>query len=320
MFSAANLIWLPSSTVNLDRVDFVDMAKVGALLLTSYASIRIVDRRLRFDNSRIARAIRDACKRARLLILGMTLFVPLLYVGTAFMYIASATQRQFIDSHLAVVDAILGFNWVHFLDAVNSAPLLSKALVYTYHSLSLQVPFVGLLLAAALRAQQLFEFIALFAISLFLSCLLMAGLPAEGAYAYFQPPAEAFSNFTERAGSWHLTHLNALRSGESFQFSARIVEGLITFPSFHTVLGIIVVYALRGFRLIAISFLIVNVLMIIGTMPEGGHHLVDVLAGIAVTIISIAVTRGVVRLYPQTRDWSTVVDEASTNTAKLSNS
>jgi membrane-associated phospholipid phosphatase len=92
---------------------------------------------------------------------------------------------------------------------------------------------------------------------------------------------------------WHYSELMTLRSGEPFQFLVTKSEGLVTFPSFHTALGLIIVYALRGMIWLAIPVAVVNALMTVGTLPEGGHHLSDVIGGAAIGLISIATIRAV---------------------------
>jgi membrane-associated phospholipid phosphatase len=129
------------------------------------------------------------------------------------------------------------------------------------------------------------------AITSLLTAAGMALVPAVGAYAYFNPPPELFDNFTHHAGMWHYAELMKLRSGEPFVFLADNVRGMVTFPSFHTVLGIIIAYALRGFRWLFAPVAILNAVMIVSTLPEGGHHLVDVLAGIAIALIGLTLVR-----------------------------
>ena len=70
-----------------------------------------------------------------------------------------------------------------------------------------------------------------------------------------------------------------------------MLEGVVSFPSFHTILGVIPIYALRDRRALMMAALAVNGTMIVSTMPVGGHHLIDVVAGAAVSLGAILVTR-----------------------------
>ena len=66
---------------------------------------------------------------------------------------------------------------------------------------------------------------------------------------------------------------------------------LATFPSGHTILAIIMTYALRGSRWIFIPALIVNGAMLVSTIPHGGHHMFDLVAGAAIAAGAILLVR-----------------------------
>jgi membrane-associated phospholipid phosphatase len=50
-------------------------------------------------------------------------------------------------------------------------------------------------------------------------------------------------------------------------------------------------YALRDTRWLFIAVLLLNATMIVSTLPVGGHHLVDVLAGAGLTFAAILLVR-----------------------------
>jgi membrane-associated phospholipid phosphatase len=66
---------------------------------------------------------------------------------------------------------------------------------------------------------------------------------------------------------------------------------LITFPSGHTILAIIMTYALRGSRWTLIPACIVNGAMLVSTIPHGGHHLFDLIVGGVIAACAIAFVR-----------------------------
>jgi membrane-associated phospholipid phosphatase len=100
-----------------------------------------------------------------------------------------------------------------------------------------------------------------------------------------------YTNFTREAGMWHYSELMRLRSGEPFLYQMDKAKGLVTFPSYHTALGIIITYALREIRWIFVPAAILNSAMLVSTVPEGGHHLIDVLAGLSIALVSISIVR-----------------------------
>ncbi len=84
---------------------------------------------------------------------------------------------------------------------------------------------------------------------------------------------------------------NMLRNGSLSVIDLSALQGIVSFPSFHTMLGVMTVYPLRDTRWLMIPVLLVNATMIVATMPVGGHHLADVLAGAGLTIGAIFLVR-----------------------------
>ncbi|BCH25180.1 hypothetical protein MesoLjLb_49650 [Mesorhizobium sp. L-8-3] len=215
-------------------------------------------------------------------------FIALGIATTIFMYIAAATTEPLADPLLASIDASLGFNWLWLLSVTNR-PIIAPTLAFAYHALSYQLPLVLLVHMASRRTDRAMEFVALLAVSSAFTGTLMALVPAEGAYAFFRPAD--FSHFTAQAGMWHHETLMALRSGRPFDLIMTKSSGLVTFPSYHTALGIMVVFAFRHHRWLFWPAVVLNTLMIMATLPEGGHHLIDVVAGAAVGFVSVALVQ-----------------------------
>ncbi|RWB79171.1 MAG: phosphatase PAP2 family protein [Mesorhizobium sp.] len=285
-----DLIWLSRSQVRFSPTNWRDIVGVGLCICIAGLISWLVSWRVRGDQSQMGLVVRKASDSLGSLALAGAAFVPLLIGSTILMHVASATARPLEDAELAYIDSRLGFDWLWFL-AVTNHKLIAPALSIAYHFLGPQVPFVFLLNIVKSRNDRLLEFITLLAMSSILAGGIMAFVPAEGAYAYFKPSADQFSHFTGHAGMWHYKTLMALRSGEPFDLIMTNSSGLVTFPSYHTALGIIIVYALRDYRRLFWSLACLNGVMIIATLPEGGHHLIDVLAGSMVGLVSIVATR-----------------------------
>ncbi|WP_208858184.1 phosphatase PAP2 family protein [Ensifer sp. LC163] len=291
LFAAVDAAWLPFSMVSLDPRNISQLAKIAGGFLAAYLIGRFVIYRVRGDASRAAGGLRWIANSLIALVSISALFLPLGFVTGVFMYLASATDMPLIDGSLAAVDAALGFHWPSFLATANGSPVFALALVVAYHSLTAQIIVLFVGYSAAQRADKLLEFVALLAVSSVFTAALMASFPTAGAYAHFQPAPEAFDAFTTKAGMWHYSELLRLRSGEAFNLFVAEAEGLVTFPSYHTAVGIMVVYSLRHIRPAAAPAAILNSIMIVGTLPEGGHHLTDVIAGAVVAVTSILAIR-----------------------------
>jgi membrane-associated phospholipid phosphatase len=117
-------------------------------------------------------------------------------------------------------------------------------------------------------------------------------VPAAGAFAYYAPTPQMFENFSAMGEMWPFAHaFTMLRDGSLAVIDLSALAGIVSFPSFHTVLGVITAYAVRDTRRLLIPVLLVNGTMIVSTMPVGGHHLIDVVAGAGLTLGAILLVR-----------------------------
>src|SRR5262249_54091245 len=135
------------------------------------------------------------------------------------------------------------------------------------------------------------EFIAIFAITCLLTGIAMTLVPAAGAYPYYHPTADQFSVYGLNAGTWHYKTLVALRTDATFVLDFSDAQGLVTFPSFHTALAVITTFVMRVSRILAAPIAILNCIVIVGTITEGGHHLIDVIAGGLIAVFTILFVR-----------------------------
>jgi membrane-associated phospholipid phosphatase len=291
LFTLADLAWAPFSSVHVNAISLLQAILVFALLGSIYLLGLFARHRARGDGSPIAKIVSWGGSYLSALAASSLIFAALSLVGCIFMYFASATARPLMDAYLAAADMKLGFNWPHFVEWVNGYPLLDHAMVEAYRVLGLQVPLLFLLLAMPGRTYRLSEFVALIAVASLVTGALLAAIPAADAYAFFGPPRSLFSNFTGIGGLLQLETLRQLRSGSAFELNVFHTIGIASFPSFHAALGLIILYSLRRNRLLLAVVGIVNVAMFVSTIPEGGHHLIDVIAGAAVAIASIAFVR-----------------------------
>jgi len=186
---------------------------------------------------------------------------------------------------------MLGFDWLGFLALTNSNRLVSWSLVAAYHSAFPQMVLLYLLLSFGRQEQQLAEFLSLFCTTFFITCFLMLLVPAAGAYAFYHPSRDAFDGFSQDAGMWHYEVFTMLRAEPKPVLKFEYMKGLVTFPSFHTALAIVTAYAARNIRLIAGPAVVLNGIVIVSTLPEGGHFLVDVLAGAMIAGVAIGLAR-----------------------------
>jgi len=278
-------VWLSMSTLSLDQASWSEAARslvYGAAACTFYFA---ASHRLRNDEKWIAACLRTALARLALLFRSCLAIVAIGSVGLIFTYLATSAALPLQDAFLAKLDSHIGFHWPSVLGAINEHPLLAELMTQAYGSTAALSQGVVIWLTIRGRGERLAEFLALLCLCSLGLAVGMLLLPAAGAFVYFEPAEQLFDNFAAGRGMWpFLEAFNALRDGSLTQINISSVQGVVSFPSFHTMLGIITTYALRDTRALLIPAAILNGTMIVATLPVGGHYLVDTLVGAAIAI------------------------------------
>ncbi len=215
-------------------------------------------------------------------------FLASFFCGLA-SYIAASFALPLNDELFARIDLALGFDWLGFLTFVNSHDWLAESLTFAYHILGIQILTVIAILSITGRHERLNEFLGLFVICAIMTVMLAAAFPAAGAYAFHKPDASLFTHRSVEAGMWHYQDLLQLRDGSMKTLTAFKMEGIVTFPSFHTCVAVITAWALRDYRWAFAFACLISLIVIVSTLTEGGHYLIDVIAGIIVTVTATLV-------------------------------
>jgi membrane-associated phospholipid phosphatase len=291
-FALADAVWLPNS-----RLSFAPSNWPGLLLgivccAIAGAFIAVASNRLRSDESRAAIVLRGALIRTELLWQAALPIGALLVAGVTLSYLITSADLPLWDALLVRLDRAMGFDWLRFLDATNSSPFFATLLVKAYNTTGQVTELVIVWLALNRRGERLAEFIAVLGVSTVGVCVGMWLVPAAGAFVYYGPGPQLVGNFSALGEMWPFVHdFTALRNGTLLVIDLSALQGVVSFPSFHTMLGVMTAYALRDTRWLMIPVLLLNGTMIVATLPVGGHHLADVLAGAGLTLGAILLIR-----------------------------
>ena len=237
-----------------------------------------------YGRRRAAPHIRTMCRAG---ISSILFFVIYTAVITILSYLVTSLNFPLYDRELAQWDAAIGFDWKAFLGWVNAHPLIGKILIWIYHSSVVQLVVIILLLSITMKISRLQELCDLYVMTSVIAVVLSGLIPAEGAYAYHAPEPTLFDNLNPSAGLWHIEHYEGLRNGSFRLIELGQMQGLVTFPSFHTCFAITLAWCFRDFRWLFPIAILVNGAVVVSTLSEGGHYLVDVLAGIVIAIACI---------------------------------
>jgi hypothetical protein len=217
----------------------------------------------------------------------VTAQVALFAVGMEILnYLSFAWKRPLIDGWLVSLDRAIGFDWMAMVAWLQDHPAIGQLLHVAYGISLPQVPAILLLLAITGRTARLDRFTLSFMIGATLTVGFWIAFRSFGAYHYFFALGEAVPPTGLGVNIPYAAHMSAWHAGNFVPLRLADMQGLIAFPSFHTVLAVISMLALLEFRFLGFLGVIINVLVILSVPAQGGHHLVDVFAGILVAAVA----------------------------------
>ncbi|SAK74386.1 PAP2 family protein [Caballeronia hypogeia] len=221
-------------------------------------------------------------EKIRIALTCSSLFILFAMTACFFGYLLVSTNAPLVDNTLAAWDRALGFDWPRVYLWTKHRPQLSHALALAYSSAFPQIAVVIIYLSFTKRQEQLAEFNAAMIFSYLITSVVSVYFPAAGPAKFYQEVVHADVSL--------LSHFEPLRDGTLRIFDLRSAQGLVSIPSFHTIMAILLAYAMRRTRIFPI-FLILNIAVILSTPTQGSHYLVDLIAGAATAMTAIALLR-----------------------------
>jgi hypothetical protein len=223
------------------------------------------------------------------------------FFGMALCYSVATAGLPYRDSTLSAVDRSMGLDWIGYLHFVNEHRSLSLVFKYAYDSTMAQFFVMIVALTMATQFVRLQQYIIAMAIALIITVAVFAVVPAAGTYAYFQIDLNQFANVFPTTTADQMVHLDALRSGK--QTVVEAVEGMISFPSFHSTMAILYMWAFFQVRYLRTPAILLNLIVLASTPIQGAHYFADLPGGIAVAVVSIYFATQMAR-WGWTAEWS----------------
>lgn len=212
-------------------------------------------------------------------------------VAAPLSYVAASVALPLRDATLDGMDRALGFDWTALLAIQHRWPGIFKFMHLIYLSLSVQMIAVILLLGFTRRLPWLRVYILAFIFAALVTIAVSVVLPAEGVWLHYglqgSPGAIPVSHT-----SWPV--FLGLRDGSFRLLTAVGSEGIITFPSLHAALAVILAAAFWPVPIARWLGAGINLLMVAATPFDGSHYFVDVLTGIGIAVLCLAVARSLV--------------------------
>jgi membrane-associated phospholipid phosphatase len=218
-------------------------------------------------------------------VLTMTLLLVFSNVAAVFSYLVVSTNARLVDEALSAWDHALGFDWWSLYVRSRAYPHVMLSLQCAYYSLLPQLVILTLFLGFSGRIDRLTTFIDLFVISSLCTIVISGIVPAAGPWKL--APAKGVVD----------THLvsqfEPIRAGSLRTIDLLDMQGLISMPSLHTIIALLIVYVMWRTPLRYV-FALLNIVTIAATPIVGGHYLVDLLAG-AVLVTAVIAARIMLR-------------------------
>jgi membrane-associated phospholipid phosphatase len=206
-------------------------------------------------------------------------------------YVGAAADLPLRDGDMIWVDRHLGFDWVAAMSSLDNSSQLLGALNGAYATFTAQLVGAALALLVARRMRDLERFFIIFACASIAAEALSVLVPTLGPIWALADQAR-FTNLPT-LGRTTAEIVLALRDKTLGTIDFEAVNGIISFPSMHAAVAIIVPYALRWNRWIFAPIAALDAVMLVSAVPSGNHYLADVIAGVAVAVFAIACGRAI---------------------------
>ena len=208
------------------------------------------------------------------------LWVAFSAAGAIFTYLAATFAMPLRDAQFIAIDSWMGFHWLAWFGFIEAHRLIQFPLFIAYFTFLPQIIGSILYFAHTRQTSRNAEMLWISMLALIVTTIISAFLPAVGPYVHF------FGHQTA-----DIVVLMSLRAGGAHTFPIDRMQGIITFPSFHTTIAIIFIYVHRPPSRSFVPVAILNGLMLMGIPSEGHHYLVDMISGAAVAAVCIAAVR-----------------------------
>jgi hypothetical protein len=239
-----------------------------------------------YIGARGARSKRWNPRTSYCLIAVAQLIVALVVLSTL-TYLATGIGFPLRDELLLSWDRALGFDFRSYLAFVNSHPEVLRILSPSYSSIAWQLVAMALALPLAGCYRRTGHAICAFSLALVATICISVFVPAIGVYGQLGLKPSDFPYFEPQGYYDTLRDAPLLREGSLRALDLWRLGGVLTFPSFHAATATLYIWAFWPLTWLRPLVLPWNVAMIVATPLGGGHYLVDVLAGILVTIAAI---------------------------------
>jgi hypothetical protein len=198
--------------------------------------------------------------------------------ATVFNYLAIRLGFPLADAAFARWSDAFGIGWLDYNAFVMDRPWLAIALHILYLSSVVQILLAVLVLGFTGRLAILLEFVVVLSVTSVVTVAIGAMLPGLGAHHFYGIPDHGAASFVPAIAASHDGTMTFLDMDK--------VEGLVVFPSYHTVISLALIVAFWPIRILRYVGLVANLALIAGVPVWGSHYFIDIVGGVAVWLVA----------------------------------
>jgi len=226
-------------------------------------------------------------------------------------YVAAAMNFPMQDAALLAADRALGFDWAGYVRYVDAHPALAGVLNAGYNMIRWPIFAIPVVLAALRQYRRIDEFAFAFGMALVVTTIISGLVPAIGVYQQIGLDPATLKHINANAYLAQLRDLPPTRAGDLRHLDLLGLGGIVTFPSFHAASAVLYAWALWPLRRLRPLVVLVNGVMLAATPLDGGHYLVDIIAGVTIAVAAIVAARAFGRFIAGRQAASAVLSPAS---------
>jgi membrane-associated phospholipid phosphatase len=219
-------------------------------------------------------------------------YLSLFVLGSAFFalsfYSTATLNFPLIDDQLIAFDKLMFFDWRDYMAFVSQYPKLQDILNTGYNSMIVSIMVIIFALVVSKNSVHLQRFTIAYFMTLFATLVLACIFPALAGYIHYDIDPTVW-NINPSAARIHEADMLNLRAGE-LQDAPINIKGLVTFPSFHTSTGLLLIWGFYPILYLRYILTALYITLIVSTPFSGGHYLADVVGGLVIAMFAIALT------------------------------
>lgn len=202
-------------------------------------------------------------------------------------YLALTVTGPRIDNLLAQADLALGFRWTEMMLLASEHPFLNAVLNAAYLSVMPQTLLLLFFLGLRGRLEALYGLALALAFGAIIAVTIWTAFPSFGAFSVFDLPDTVEAKLGLVLAADYGRILTGMLEHGPGLITPTEIRGLVGFPSYHTLQALVLFWYARQEPWLRWPSLALNLVVLAAIPVQGGHHLVDMFGGIALTAVAV---------------------------------